>query len=90
MQITESLRDDIAVFDDFFRPIRSAFQWERHCFDIPLCWAVRSIFDALDGLDQIVEKFAYLANDISQLDALLPQMLAQMPPMIAKIGRAHV
>ena len=81
--VTAELRDHIADFDDFFRPIRSLFWWERHCFDVPICWAFRSIFDALDGLDQIVEKFTYLTDDISQLDALLPQMLAQMPPMIA-------
>ena len=29
------LRDHIANFDDFFRPIRSYFYWEKHCFDIP-------------------------------------------------------
>jgi putative drug exporter of the RND superfamily len=83
LDVTAQLRDHIADFDDFFRPLRSYFWWEKHCFDIPACWAIRSIFDALDGLDQIVEKFAYLTDDISQLDALLPQMLAQMPPMIA-------
>jgi RND superfamily putative drug exporter len=83
LDVTATLRDRIADFDDFWRPIRSYFYWEKHCFDIPICWSLRSIFDALDGLDQIVEKFQYLTNDISQLDALLPQMLAQMPPMIA-------
>ena len=29
------LRDHIADFDDFFRPIRNYFYWEPHCFDIP-------------------------------------------------------
>jgi putative drug exporter of the RND superfamily len=83
LDVTNTLRDNIANFDDFWRPIRSYFYWEKHCFDIPICWSLRSIFDALDGLDQITEKFTYLAGDISQLDALMPQMLAQMPPMIA-------
>ncbi len=83
LEVTSTLRDNIANFDDFFRPIRSYFYWEKHCFDIPACWSLRSIFDALDGLDQITEKFQYLSNDIAQLDALMPQMLAQMPPMIA-------
>jgi putative drug exporter of the RND superfamily len=83
LDVTNTLRDNIANFDDFWRPIRAYFYWERHCFDIPICWSLRSIFDALDGLDQITEKFTYLSNDISQLDALMPQMLAQMPPMIA-------
>ena len=83
LDVTNTLRDNIANFDDFWRPIRSYFYWEKHCYDIPICWSLRSIFDALDGLDQITEKFTYLSNDISQLDALMPQMLAQMPPMIA-------
>ncbi|MCW2551197.1 MAG: hypothetical protein JWR78_978 [Mycobacterium sp.] len=51
VDVTSELRDHIADFDDFFRPIRSYFYWEKHCFDIPVCWALRSIFDALDGLD---------------------------------------
>jgi len=83
LDVTNTLRDNIANFDDFWRPIRAYFYWEKHCFDIPICWSLRSIFDALDGLDQISEKFTYLSNDIAQLDALMPQMLAQMPPMIA-------
>jgi putative drug exporter of the RND superfamily len=86
LDVTSNMRDEIANFDDFFRPIRSYFYWDKHCFDIPACWALRSILDALDGLDQIVEKFQFLSNDISQLDALLPQMLAQMPPMIATMS----
>ena len=31
------LRDRIADFDDFFRPIRSYLYWEPHCYDIPVC-----------------------------------------------------
>ena len=81
--VTAELRDHIADFDDFWRPIRSYFYWEKHCYDIPVCWALRSIFDALDGLDQITEKFVALTSDIDQLDRLMPQMLAQIPPMIA-------
>ena len=44
--ITEELRDHIADFDDFFRPIRNYFYWEPHCYDIPICWSLRSIFDS--------------------------------------------
>nr|WP_081290419.1 MMPL family transporter [Mycobacterium asiaticum] len=80
--ITAKLRDQIANFDDFFRPIRSYFYWERHCYDIPVCYTLRSLFDALDGIDQLSEKIDQLAEQIDQLDVLLPQMLAQMPPMI--------
>ena len=33
----QDLRDKIANFDDFFRPLRNYFYWEPHCFDIPVC-----------------------------------------------------
>ena len=60
--ITNDLRDNLANFDDFFRPIRSYFYWEKHCFDIPICWSIRSIFDALDGVDEITEKLNILVG----------------------------
>ena len=55
--ITNELRDHIADFDDFWRPVRNYFYWEPHCFDIPICWSLRSIFDAMDGVDRISDKF---------------------------------
>jgi putative drug exporter of the RND superfamily len=81
--VTEELRDHIADFDDFWRPIRNYFYWEPHCFDIPICWSLRSIFDGLDGVDAINDKFQDLVTDFNQLDALLPQLLTEFPPMIA-------
>ena len=81
-QITNDLRDRIADFEDFWRPIRSYFYWERHCFDIPICWSLRQIFDSIDGVDQITDKLDTLVGDIKDLDTLMPQMIAQFPPMI--------
>ena len=49
--ITDELRDHIADFEDFLRPIRSYFYWEKHCYDIPICFSLRSIFDSIDGVD---------------------------------------
>ncbi len=81
-QITNELRDHIADFEDFWRPVRSYFYWERHCFDIPICWSLRSIFDTIDGVDQITERLKTLVDDIKDLDRLMPEMIAQFPPMI--------
>jgi RND superfamily putative drug exporter len=80
--ITDELRDHIADFEDFWRPIRSYFYWERHCYDIPICWSLRSIFDAIDGVDLITDKMHDLVKDLDKIDVLMPQMLAQFPPMI--------
>ena len=48
---TTELRDNIADFDDFFRPVRNYLYWEPHCYDIPVCHTLRAIFDTLDGTD---------------------------------------
>jgi RND superfamily putative drug exporter len=80
--VTEELRDDIANFEDTWRPVRSYFYWEKHCYDIPICFSLRSVFDAVDGVDEIDEKFQVLTKDFDQLDSLMPQMIAEFPPMI--------
>jgi RND superfamily putative drug exporter len=81
MDVNE-LRDHMADFDDFFRPLRNYFYWEPHCFDIPVCWSVRSIFDALDGISTMSDDLADLVPDIQRLADLMPQMVAIMPAMI--------
>ncbi len=83
VEILAALRDDIANFDDFFRPIRSYFYWEKHCFDIPACWTLRSIFNALDGIDQASENIEALSANLDKLDQIQPELVALIPPQIA-------
>lgn len=78
----EELRNHIADFDDFFRPIRSYFYWEKHCYDIPVCWSLRSVFDTLDGIDVMTEDINNLLPLMQRLDTLMPQLTAMMPEMI--------
>jgi putative drug exporter of the RND superfamily len=80
--ITNELRDHIADFEDFWRPIRSYFYWEKHCYDIPICFSIRSIFDTLDGVDSLTDKLGDLVADLDQLDVIMPQLLTQFPEMI--------
>ena len=81
--ITDELRDSIGLFQDFFRPIQNYFYWEKHCFNIPICWALRSVFDTLDGISEISDKFGELIIDMEKLRVLLPQLLEVFPQMIA-------
>jgi RND superfamily putative drug exporter len=81
----EELRDHISEFDDYFRPIRSYFYWEKHCFDIPSCWALRSVFDTLDGIDTMTDDIESLLPVMDHLDTLMPQLSAMMPAMIANM-----
>jgi putative drug exporter of the RND superfamily len=83
------LRDHIADFDDFFRPIRNYLYWEPHCYDIPICWSLRSTFDALDGVDTTTDQFQALLPDLNRLDALMPQMVATIPPTIETMKNAR-
>ena len=77
------LRDNIANFDDFFRPMRNYFYWEPHCYDIPGCWAIRSVFDTLDGINTMTDDIQELLPLMERLDTLMPQMVAMMPEMVA-------
>ena len=79
----DEIRDHLADFDDVARPVRSYLYWEPHCFNIPVCWATRSVFEALDGVDKFSDNMKALLKDVGNIDAILPQMLAQFPPIIA-------
>jgi putative drug exporter of the RND superfamily len=81
--VTNELRDHMADFDDFFRPVRNYLYWEPHCFNIPVCWALKSLFEALDGVDRLTSTMHRLVGNLDQLNLLMPQMIAQFPSMIA-------
>jgi RND superfamily putative drug exporter len=83
MPIVTDLRDKIANFDDFFRPIRSYFYWEPHCIDIPVCVALRSVFDAIDGIGALTDQFGSITASLDKLDTLQPKLNALLPPQIA-------
>ena len=76
------LRNHIADFDDFFRPIRNYLYWEPHCYDIPICWSIRSVFDTLDGVDAETDDVQSLLPDLDRLDSLLPRLTAMLAPTI--------
>ncbi|WP_396903852.1 RND family transporter [Mycolicibacterium phlei] len=80
--IVDDLRDKLATFDDQFRPLRNYFYWEPHCYDIPMCWALRSVFDSLDGISALAEQFGSITESLDKLDALQPQLLELLPPQI--------
>src|SRR6195952_2958993 len=82
---TKELRDHIADFDDQFRPLRNYFYWEPHCFDIPLCQAARSIFDSLDGIDEVTDQTGEVQGNTDQLADLAPQLTALLPQTIASM-----
>ena len=100
VDITKEIRDHLADFDDFFRPVRNYFYWEPHCYDIPTCWALRSAYDASDGVDRITNKLDELTPDLDNIDrvmqdeltpdldnidTVMPQLLALLPSQIATI-----
>ncbi|KPN46519.1 RND family transporter [Mycobacterium intracellulare] len=79
----DEMRDHLADFDDFARPFRSYLYWEPHCFSIPACWASRSVFEAIDGVDKFSDNIKALLKDVDNIDTLLPQMRQQFPLIIA-------
>ena len=83
--ITDQLRNHIADFDDFWRPIRAYFYWDKHCFDIPICWSLRSIFESFDGIDQLAEQFHRLTADIQHTASATHDLMTLFPTLIATL-----
>ncbi|GAA2807221.1 RND family transporter [Mycolicibacterium pallens] len=77
-QVTDEINDDISNLDDFIRPLKNYFYWEPHCYDIPICFAFRSLFDGLDGIDALDAQIHNAVTDFQAVDALMPQMVAQL------------
>ncbi|MDH6244462.1 RND family transporter [Mycobacterium sp. OTB74] len=80
---TNDLRNDISDFEDMFRPIRNYLYWEPHCYDIPMCYSVRSIFDTIDGVDALSDMLNGLVTNLDQMDVIMPQLIAQFPEMLS-------
>lgn len=83
VEVAKDLRDKIANFDDQFRPLRNYFYWEPHCFDIPMCAALRSLFDALDGINALTDQLANVTASLDKLDSIQPKLLELIPPQLA-------
>ena len=83
LAIINEVRDKLANFDDFFRPLHSYFYWEKHCYDIPICFALRNTFESIDSIDELTEKFGDLTASLDKLDALQPQLVGLIPQQIA-------
>lgn len=82
-QVTDDMNAGISNLDDFLRPLKNYFYWEPHCFDIPACWAMRSLFDSLDGIDSLDAQIADAVTSFEAIDRLLPQMISQLERMMA-------
>ena len=61
------IRDMVANFDDQFRPLRNYFYWEPHCFDIPVCWSMRSVFESIDGISLMSDDFQAIVPDMQRM-----------------------
>jgi putative drug exporter of the RND superfamily len=85
LEATKEIRNHIADFDDEFRPLRNYFYWEPHCFDIPMCNALRSLFDSLDGIDDVTNKTADVQVNTDALADLAPKLTALLPQTIASM-----
>ncbi|WP_156671371.1 MULTISPECIES: RND family transporter [unclassified Mycobacterium] len=77
-RVSDDIRDEVSNVDDFFRPIKSYFYWEKHCFDIPICWTFRSLFDTIDDIDKLADDIADARVSLEEVDKAFPQIIAQL------------
>ncbi len=77
-KITNEMNEEISNLDDFFRPIKSYFYWDKHCFDIPICWALRSVWDTLDQIDHLAEDINKTRISLVEIDKTFPKIIAEL------------
>lgn len=82
-QVTNDMRDAVANLDDFMRPLRAYFYWEPHCFDIPVCWSFRSLFDVIDKVDNLAADIGKAVGSFEVIDSLMPQMVSLLRQTVA-------
>lgn len=83
---SEEARDHLADFDDFFRPMRNYFQWEPHCYDIPICWAFRSLLDTVDSVDAITNEFGNTVQGLAIIDTVTPRIIDQIHSTVTNLA----
>jgi putative drug exporter of the RND superfamily len=77
-RVTDEMNEEISNLDDFFRPLKSYFYWEKHCFDTPICWAFRSLWDTLDHIDHLAADINDAKTSLEAIDRILPQIITQL------------
>jgi RND superfamily putative drug exporter len=82
-QVTNDMRDAVANLDDFMRPLRAYFYWEPHCFDIPVCWSFRSLFEMIDKVDNLAADIGNAVGSFQVIDSLMPQMVSLLRQTVA-------
>ena len=76
--VADDINEEVSNLDDFFRPIKSYFYWDKHCFDIPICWALRSVWDTIDQIDHLAEDINKTRISLVQIDKAFPPIIAQL------------
>ncbi len=77
-RVTDEMNEEVSNLDDFFRPIKSYFYWDKHCFDVPVCWTFRSVFDTLDHIDKLAEDIKFAKISLAEVDEAFPEIIAQL------------
>ncbi|BCZ20258.1 RND family transporter [Mycobacterium senriense] len=77
-RVSNEMNEEVSNLDDFFRPVKSYFYWEKHCFDIPICWAFRSLWDTIDHIDHLAEDIKFARVSLVEVDKAFPQIIAQL------------
>lgn len=77
-RVTDEMNSEISNLDDFFRPLKSYFYWDKHCFNIPICWAFRSVWDTIDHIDHLAADINDAKTSLEVIDKVLPQIITQL------------
>src|SRR5271168_5020912 len=77
-KVANEMNEEISNLDDFFRPLKGYFYWDKHCFDVPICWAFRSLWDTLDKIDHLAADIKDVRTSLEAIDGIVPQIITQL------------
>lgn len=80
MDLAQQVRGNINELNENSKSLRESVETQQNCRNDQTCMSLRAAYASMDGTTLLTEKISELAPDMSNIDAVTPQLLAMMPP----------
>ncbi|OMC17415.1 hypothetical protein A5735_07230 [Mycolicibacter heraklionensis] len=83
MDLAQQVRGDITDLNENSKALRESVEKQQNCGSDSTCLSLRAAYASMDGTLLLTDKINELAPDMSNIDAVTPQLLEMMPAQIA-------
>nr|WP_308477176.1 RND family transporter [Mycolicibacter sp. MU0083] len=85
MDLAQQVRGNINELNENSKSLRESVETQQNCRNDQTCMSLRAAYASMDGTTLLTEKISELAPDMSNIDAVTPQLLAMMPAQIGAL-----